>query len=107
MRCLLIYPEFRSSSFWNYRATCELVGAKYPAAPLGIITVAALLPDDWEVRLVDCNVQQLADEDLDWADIVFTGGMIAQQVASLRLIAELKRLGKTVVVVRRPRSSRT
>ena len=86
MRCLFIYPEFRSKSFWNYRATCELVGAKYPAAPLGLITVAALLPESWDVRLIDCNVDQLTDADVDWADLVFTGGMIAQQVACLELI---------------------
>lgn len=98
MHCLFIYPEFRSSSFWNYRATCELVGAKYPAAPLGLITVAAMLPDSWEVRLVDSNVETLADEDVDWADLVFTGGMIAQQVATVRLIDELKLRGKTVIV---------
>ena len=98
MRCLFIYPEFRSNSFWNYRATCELVGAKYPAAPLGLITVAALLPESWEVRLVDANVEQLSEQDIAWADLVFTGGMIAQQVATLQLIDELKDRGKTVVV---------
>ncbi|MHC4161434.1 MAG: B12-binding domain-containing radical SAM protein [Planctomycetota bacterium] len=97
-RCLLVYPEFRSQSFWNYRATCEVAGAKYPAAPLGLITVAAMLPESWPVRLVDCNVEQLQDEDIEWADIVFTGGMIAQQIATRELIDELKRRGKTVVV---------
>jgi radical SAM superfamily enzyme YgiQ (UPF0313 family) len=98
MRCLFVYPEFRSQSFWNYRATCELVGAKYPAAPLGLITVAAMLPREWQVRLVDCNVETLADVDIEWADIVFTGGMIAQQVATVELIDRLKARGKTVVV---------
>jgi hypothetical protein len=97
-RCLFVYPEFRSKSFWNYRATCELVGAKYPATPLGLITVAAMLPESWAVRLVDCNVEDLRDEDIEWADIVFTGGMIAQQNATRELIDELKRRGKTVVV---------
>ena len=58
-RALLVHPEFRSASFWNYRDTCELMGAEYPAAPLGLFTVAALLPADWEVRLVDRNVEQL------------------------------------------------
>lgn len=97
-RCLLVYPEFRSESFWNYRATCKLLGAKYPEGPLGLITVAALLPDCWEVRLVDCNVEPLKDDDIEWADVVFTGGMIAQQVATLELISQLKCRGKTVVV---------
>jgi len=97
-RCLFVYPEFRSQSFWNYRATCELVGARYPATPLGLITVAALLPGDWPVRLVDCNVEQLGDDDIEWADIVFTGGMIAQQRATLELIEQVVARGTTVVV---------
>ena len=97
-RCLFVYPEFSSQSFWNYRATCEVAGAKYPAAPLGLITVAAMLPESWPVRLVDCNVEELQDEDIEWADIVFTGGMLAQQIATRELIDELKRRGKTVVV---------
>jgi radical SAM superfamily enzyme YgiQ (UPF0313 family) len=97
-RCLLVYPEFTSASFWNYRATCDLVGARYPAAPLGLITVAALLPDTWQCRLVDCNVDTLTDGDLAWADVVFTGGMIAQQGSSLAMIERCRVAGKTVVV---------
>ena len=97
-RCLFVYPAFSSQSFWNYRATCEVAGAKYPAAPLGLISVAAMLPDSWPVRLVDCNVEKLQDKDIEWADIVFTGGMIAQQNPTRELIAELKQRGKTVVV---------
>ncbi|MCB9883692.1 MAG: B12-binding domain-containing radical SAM protein [Planctomycetes bacterium] len=98
MRCLLIHPEFTSQSFWNYRATCEAAGAKYPAAPLGLITVAAMLPDTWTCRLVDCNVEPLSDDDLAWADLVLTGGMIAQQRSTLALIERARNLGKTVVV---------
>lgn len=97
-KCLLVHPRFTSGSFWNYRATCELRGAKYPATPLGLITVAALLPENWDCRLRDCNVETLDADDIAWADIVFVGGMIAQQVASLALIADLKRQGKMVVV---------
>ena len=74
------------------------MGAKYPAAPLGMITVAALLGDSFDIRLVDCNVEELTDVDIDWADMVFTGGMIAQQVATIRLIKDLKDRGKAVVV---------
>ncbi|MDH3458366.1 MAG: B12-binding domain-containing radical SAM protein, partial [Gemmatimonadota bacterium] len=97
MRCLLVFPEFTGGAFWNYRAACELMGAKYPASPLGLITVAALLPKSWECRLVDCNVQELREADIAWADIVFTGGMIVQQHSSLALIERLKARGKTVV----------
>lgn len=87
---LLIYPRFLSGSFWNYGATCELVGAKYPAPPLGLITVAAMLPENWEVKLVDRNTEDLQDADLDWADLVFTGGMLPQQADALRIIRMCK-----------------
>jgi radical SAM superfamily enzyme YgiQ (UPF0313 family) len=97
-RSLFLYPQFRSASFWNYRATCDLLGAKYPAAPLGLITVAALLPKSWEVRLVDCNVDGLDDADIEWADLVFIGAMLPQQSAALELIEALQRRGKTVIV---------
>ncbi|MAG57770.1 MAG: B12-binding domain-containing radical SAM protein [Planctomycetes bacterium] len=97
-RCLLVYPEFRSESFWNYRATCSLVGARYPAAPLGMITVAALLPESWDLRLVDRNVEELTDTDIEWADIVFAGGMISQQAALIDLIELIRERGKPIVV---------
>jgi len=98
MRCLLVNPRFRTASFWNYRATCEGAGARYPAAPLGLITVAALLPQEWEMRLVDCNVQRWKPARLDWADLVFIGGMLPQQLDALELIEQARHRGKTVVV---------
>jgi radical SAM superfamily enzyme YgiQ (UPF0313 family) len=97
-RALLIYPEFRSASFWNYRETCELVDARYPAAPLGLCTVAALLPSDWELTLVDRNIETWDDSMLDRADVVLTGGMMAQQRDCLELIREARKRGKRVVV---------
>jgi radical SAM superfamily enzyme YgiQ (UPF0313 family) len=93
-----VFPEFTAASFWNYKAACELMGARYPAAPLGLITVAALLPGSWDCRLVDCNVEELHETDIDWADVVFVGGMISQQRSSVALIRRLKERGKTVVV---------
>jgi hypothetical protein len=72
---LFICPRFRPDSFWNYQATCAILGKRYSAAPLGAITVAALLPAEWNVRLVDRNIEELCDRDLDWADLVMTGGM--------------------------------
>ena len=98
MKCLLVYPRFTSTSFWNYLPVCDLVGAKYPAAPLGLCTVAAMLPQEWELRLVDCNTQDLKDEDLQWADIVFSGGMIAQQGEHVKLLERVKAAGKVHVV---------
>lgn len=97
-RALLVYPEFRSASFWNYRETCELVDARYPAAPLGLCTVAALLPPDWEVTLVDRNVEEWDDTLLDGADYVLTGGMMPQQRDCIELIRRARARGKTVIV---------
>jgi radical SAM superfamily enzyme YgiQ (UPF0313 family) len=97
-KALLVYPEFRSASFWNYRETCELVDARYPAAPLGLCTVAALLPPDWEVKLVDRNIEPWDDSMLDGADVVLTGGMMPQQRDCIELIRKARARGKVVVV---------
>jgi len=97
-RVLMVYPRFASDSFWVYIPACEIVGARYPTAPLGMITVAAMLPSDWEVRLVNRNTEDLADGDLQWADMVMTGGMLFQQADSLRITAMAQALGKPVVV---------
>lgn len=59
-RALLVHPYFPGNLFWTHRKTCEAVGAKHPAAPLGLVTVAAMLPADWEVRLVDRNTPNSA-----------------------------------------------
>jgi hypothetical protein len=52
---------------------------KYPAAPLGLITVAAMLPKHWDIRLVNRNTESLTDADLDWADLIMIGGMLNQR----------------------------
>ena len=72
-RCLLVHPQCSSYGYWNYLDVCKIVGAKYPAAPLGIITAAALLPRHWQIKLIDTNVEPLLDEHLEWAEIVCTG----------------------------------
>jgi len=97
-RALLVHPEFRSPSFWNYTETCKLVDGRYPAAPLGLCTVAALLPKDWELRLVDRNVDEWSDDVLDWADLVLIGGMMPQQRDAVELIQKARARGKTVLV---------
>jgi radical SAM superfamily enzyme YgiQ (UPF0313 family) len=97
-RVLLIYPKFVPNSFWNYAESCKLVDARYPAAPLGLITVAALLPQSWEFKLVNCNTEELDPVDIDWADMVMTGGMMNQQPDCLRLISLCHAHDKPVVV---------
>ncbi len=97
-KVLFIYPKFTAQSFWNFKETCELVGRKYPTSPLGLITVAAMLPPGCPVKLVDLNVEKLTPKLEQWTDLVFIGGMIFQQPDHLRLIRHFKSLGKTVVV---------
>ena len=65
--------------------------------PVGLLTVAAMLPEDWETRLVDLNVDSLRDADLDWAELVFISGMIAQRDSARTLIDRCHAAGKTVV----------
>ena len=99
---LLIHPRFTGGSFWNYEETCELVGAKYPAPPLGLITVAALLPNHWNCKLIDRNVTDLSDAqvfaEIKAADLVLMGGMLPQQRDVLATIAECRAAGTPVVV---------
>jgi radical SAM superfamily enzyme YgiQ (UPF0313 family) len=97
-KVLLIAPSFSGQSFWNFRATCEVYGARFPAAPLGLITVAALLPSSWQCRLVNRNTEDLLESDLDWADLVMTGGMLPQQPDTLRVIELAHARRKPVVV---------
>ena len=97
MKALLLYPEFSDMGFWNYKPVCQLMGAKYPASPLGLITMAALLPAEWQLRLLDLNTATLEDVDIDWADLVFIGGMLPQQPGFLRLIERVHSRGKKVV----------
>jgi radical SAM superfamily enzyme YgiQ (UPF0313 family) len=97
-KVLMIFPLFESASFWNYTATCAFMNVRYPTAPLGLITVAALLPAEWDVRLVNRNTEELESDDIAWADLVMTGGMFPQQTDTLALIDLCHRHGKPVIV---------
>ena len=97
-KCLLVQPKFSCHSFWNYTDVCKIAGAKYPAPPLGLLTVAALLPASWKIKLVDENVEKLTDDHLAWADVVMTGGMLPQQEGVLRLLQRAHARGKPVAV---------
>jgi radical SAM superfamily enzyme YgiQ (UPF0313 family) len=94
----MVHPRFGSNSFWNYGETCAVVGARYSAAPLGLITVAALLPNEWPIRLIDRNIEELGEEDLDWADLVMIGSMLPQQRDAKRIIALAHAHKKPVVI---------
>jgi len=95
---LMVFPRFNSNSFWNYWETCAVMGRKYSAAPLGMITVAALLPEKWTVRLVDRNIEELPEGDIDWADMIMIGAMLPQQADTKQVIALAHAHDKPVVL---------
>ena len=95
---LMVFPRFNPNSFWNLQALCDIRGARCPAPPLGLITVAALLPPTWNIRLINRNAEELTERHLDWADVVFTGGMLPQQPDALSLIELCRARGTPVVV---------
>jgi radical SAM superfamily enzyme YgiQ (UPF0313 family) len=97
MRVLLLYPRF-PKSFWSFDKVLELVGKKVLLPPLGMITVAAILPQTWEFRLRDRNAEMETEEDWNWADLVLISGMIVQKEDMLDAIREAKRRGKPVAV---------
>ena len=97
-KCLIVQSEFSVHSFWNYVDVCKIVGAKYPAAPLGLMTAVALLPQQWQFKLIDANVEPLLDEHFAWADIVCTGGMLPQQRSIISIINKAHQYGCPVVV---------
>jgi radical SAM superfamily enzyme YgiQ (UPF0313 family) len=97
MKVLLINPEFLPS-FWSLRETCDMAGRKTLLPPLGLLTVAALLPQEWEFRLADLNTRTLTPADWDWAELVVISGMIIQREGVLSLIRQAKQQGKTTAV---------
>lgn len=96
MKILLVYPEF-PDTFWSFKHALKFIRKKAGSPPLGLLTVAALLPDAWEKRLVDLNVISLTHKDLAWADYVFISAMIVQRDAARALIARCKQAGVKVV----------
>lgn len=90
MRILLLYPR-HPDTFWSFRHALKFIGKKAAFPPLGLLTVAALLPEEWEKKLIDMNVQKLNDRDLKWADYVFISAMIVQKESVREIISRCKR----------------
>lgn len=97
MKALLLYPLF-PSTFWSFDKFMQLADLKAVIPPLGILTVAALLPEDWEIRFYDRNVGFESDVDWQWCDIVILSAMVAQKDDFHALIQKGVQLGKKVAV---------
>ncbi len=96
MNILLVYPEF-PDTFWSFKYALGFIGKKASSPPLGLATVAAMLPAEWRKRLVDMNVAPLRQRDLEWADYVFISAMAVQRASVLKVIERCKQLGKPMV----------
>ena len=96
MNILMVYPEF-PDTFWSFKHALRFIRKKAVSPPLGLLTVAAMLPTGWVKRLVDLNVSSLLQKDLDWADFVFISGMVVQRDSARAVIARAKKAGKKVV----------
>ncbi len=92
----MIYPEF-VDSFWSFAHALRFIGKKAAMPPVGLLTVAAMLPEDWEKKLVDLNVEKL-DGDMDeWPDIVMVSAMNAQKDSAVKVTDHFSRRGVTVM----------
>ncbi len=98
MRPLLIYAKFKES-YGSFEKVMELTGKRAMMPPVGLITVAAILPQDWQFRLVERNIQDIIDEDRDWAEIVLFSGVLVQKAGLHTTISEAQARGEPTAAV--------
>jgi radical SAM domain protein len=96
IKALMIYPEF-PPTYWSFKYALKYIGKKSSFPPLGLITLAAMFPKEWDVQLVDMNVEKLLKRDIQSADIVFVSAMSVQQKSAEKTIRMCQALGKKVV----------
>lgn len=89
MKVLLIYPRY-PDTFWSFRYALKFISKKATEPPLGLLTVAALLPEEWEKRLIDLNVERLKEEDFKGVDLVFISAMSVQKKSAKEVIKKIK-----------------
>ena len=96
MRILMVYPQY-PDTFWSFSHALRFIGKKASLPPMGLLTVAAMIPAEWEVKLVDTNVSAVGDEEILWADYVFISAMTIQKDSAKKIIARCRLLGRKVV----------
>jgi radical SAM superfamily enzyme YgiQ (UPF0313 family) len=97
MNVLFVYPEF-PDTYWSFRHALSFEGKRSAFPPLGLLTISAMLPADWNRRLVDMNVRRLRPRDIEWADIVFCSAMLVQRDSLQRVVSLAKARGKRVAI---------
>jgi radical SAM superfamily enzyme YgiQ (UPF0313 family) len=96
MNILLVYPEF-PDTFWSFKHALSFIHKKASSPPLGLVTVAAMLPPDWNKKLIDVNVTKLLDKDILWADYIFLSAMVVQRSSAQDIISRSKALGAKII----------
>ncbi len=96
MKILLVYPQY-PDTFWSFKHVLKFINKRAAIPPLGLMTVAAMLPSGWEKKLVDLNTDTLQDKDIKWANYVFISGMIVQQSSARAVIERCKALETKIV----------
>lgn len=96
MKILLVYPEY-PETFWGFQHALKFINKKAGTPPLGLLTIASLLGDKHELRLIDMNVNKITDKDILWADYVFISAMITQRESTEDVIKKCKDLDSTIV----------
>jgi radical SAM superfamily enzyme YgiQ (UPF0313 family) len=96
MNVLLVYPKY-PDTYWSFKHALKFISKKASSMPLGLITIAALLPGEWDKKLVDLNISNLKDNDIKWADLVFISAMSVQSASVKSIISQCKRLNAKIV----------
>jgi len=96
MKILLVYPEY-PDTFWSFKHALSFVAKKAAFPPLGLLTIAAMLPERWDKKLVDMNISALGDRDIQWADYVFISAMITQKESAKQVIDRCNKCATKVV----------
>ncbi len=96
MNILLVYPKY-PDTFWSFSKVLSFVSKKASYPPLGLLTVASLLPTNWNKKLVDCNINKLKNSDIEWADMVLISAMLVQKDDAKKIIKNVKNKGKMII----------
>jgi radical SAM superfamily enzyme YgiQ (UPF0313 family) len=96
LKILLVYPHY-PDTFWSFKHALKFISKKAAFPPLGLLTVAAMLPPEWDKKLVDLNVHRLSDKDIKWADYVFISAMSVQQKSAREVITRCQDFGVKIV----------
>jgi radical SAM superfamily enzyme YgiQ (UPF0313 family) len=96
LNILMVYPQF-PDTFWSFKHALKFVSKKSSFPPLGLLTVASMMPANWEKKLIDINVEALTDNDLKWADYVFLSAMAVQRESAESVIKRCHQMGVTIV----------